>query len=718
MRQVAQNYKTGELSLLEVPVPATKPGGVLVRTEYSLISAGTEMMKVEESKLSMVGMAKARPDQVKKVVESAFQQGLAQTYRKVMNRLDAYTPLGYSLAGVVVEVGEGVDEFKVGQRVACAGNQYAFHAELNWVPKNLVVPVPDGVSAKDAAYATVGAIAMQGFRQAAPGLGETAVVIGLGLVGQLLVQILASAGVKCIGSDISENRCNLAVELGAEAAGASGTPGFEMAVEKLMALSDGYGADYVFITASTSSRQPVEFAAEIARDRAMIVDIGKTNLDLPWNAYYEKELDVRFSRSYGPGRYDPMYEERGVDYPIGYVRWTEGRNMSSVLDLIARGSMNVSRLTDHIVPIDDAVGAYERLHAGEMAGIGVLFEYPEQTSMARTVTSASTVRSSGAQGLVRLGVIGAGNYATTMLLPHLAEDDRVEMITVATTTALSAATAQRRFGFDEATTDIQTILDNDHINTVLIATRHDTHAEFVVRALEAGKAVFVEKPLAISADQLDRILETISTTGNDRLMVGFNRRFAPLLQSFATPWRDRGTPLIAQYDVNAGRLDADSWYRQTDLHGGRFAGEGGHFIDTLSWMVGALPTAVTAMATENDPDNLSSVIRFENGSVATLNYLTQGDSRYPKEMIRVFGDGSVSVFHNFARLESWGTGRKKHKVAVKGVDKGQRAELGAFVDAVTTGAAMPISLESLVRTTRATLAVSESITSGATVVLS
>ena len=558
---------------------------------------------------------------------------------------------------------------------------------------------------------------MQGFRQASPNLGETAVVIGLGLVGQLLVQILKSAGVICFGSDISDERCRLAVELGAEAAGAPGSPSFDRTVERLMALSDGHGADYVFLTASTSSRQPIEFAAEIARDRAMVVDIGKTNLDLPWNDYYEKELDVRFSRSYGPGRYDPMYEERGVDYPIGYVRWTERRNMASVLDLIAKGTVDVGRVTDHIVPIEDAVEAYERLHSGEMEGIGVLFEYPVEQSINRTISAPPRVRSAGAQGLVRLGVIGAGNYATTMLLPHLVEDDRVEMLSVATTTALSAVTAQRRFGFGSATTDVDGIFDDEAINTIVVATRHDTHAEYVTRALRAGKAVFVEKPLAISEEELDEIIATVHETGNDRIMVGFNRRFAPLLQGFATPWTNRSGPMIVHYDVNAGRLESDSWYRQTDIHGGRFAGEGGHFIDTLSWILGALPIEVSAMATPNDPDNLSAVFRFDDGSVAHLSYLTQGDTRYPKEVIRAFGDGNVSVFHNFARTETWGVGRKKHRVSVKGVDKGQKAELHRFVGSVATGAPMPIALDSLISTTRATLAVARSITTGGSVAL-
>ncbi len=378
MKQVAQNYRSGELSVVDVPPPSCAPGGVLVRTLCSLISTGTELMKVSESKMSLLGKARARPDQVRKVVDTVAQQGPVSAYKKAMNRLDSYTPLGYSLAGVVVEVGRGAEEFSVGQVVACAGNEYAFHAELNWVPVNLCVPVPDGVPPRLAAFATVGAIAMQGVRQGTPQLGDTACVIGLGLVGQLVVQLLVASGVRVVGLDVVPERCRLAEKAGALLCAAPDPRGWPRSRRPWPQASGGLGADRVFLVAGGSSNEPVEVAARLARDRATIVDIGKCHLDLPWNDYYEKELDLRFSRSYGPGRYDPLYEVDGVDYPAGYVRWTERRNLACFLDLIAKGDVDPEPLVSGTFPVTDAVDVYERLRTGALHGVGFLFDYPEQ----------------------------------------------------------------------------------------------------------------------------------------------------------------------------------------------------------------------------------------------------------------------------------------------------------------------------------------------------
>lgn len=734
MKQIAQNYKTGDLTLVDVPVPASRPGGVVVRTEYSVISAGTEKMKVDESKLSLIGKARARPDQVRKVVDSVNQQGLGSTYRKVMNRLDSFTPLGYSLAGTVIEAGES-SGFEVGQRVACGGNKYALHAEYNYVPANLCVPVPDGVDPRHAAFTTVGAIAMQGFRQANPQLGEVSLVIGLGLVGQLLVQLLNSAGVRTIGLDVSEERCRLAETAGAHACGAPGAASEEAAVAELMRLTGGAGADHIFLTAATASRQPVLTAADLARDRAVIVDIGKCNLDLPWNEYYEKELELRFSRSYGPGRYDPEYEEGGRDYPIGYVRWTEGRNMQSFVDLIEDRRIDLEPLIDEVFPFDDAVGVYERIHDGEINAIGVLFSYPEpddETAIVRTMTTDQPATSSTGNGAVtsgaspnrdkaspvkvagtihlRLGVIGAGNYATTMLLPHLAEDARVTLHSVATATALSAATAQKRFEMPSMSTDYRSILEDDSIHAVIVATRHDSHATIAGEALRAGKAVFVEKPLAVNEEQLTELLAIIDETGNDRIMVGFNRRFSPMLTSLRD-WNKAGQHLIqnAKYVVSAGHLAADSWYGEA-AQGSRFVGEGCHFVDTLSWWMGAQPTSLFAAATPDDPDNVEITLWYPDGSVGTVSYLTNGSTRFPKETFTAFGGGRVLRMRNFSAIEAWASGaRKKSQRAIRGIDKGQKAQLTAWVDATRSGGPMPIGLDSLVATTRATFAVADSL---------
>ncbi|MEP9381733.1 bi-domain-containing oxidoreductase [Nocardioides sp. KR10-350] len=730
MKHVAQNYKTGELSVLDVPEPACRPGGVLVRSLYSLISTGTELMKVSEARLSLIGKAKARPDQVRKVLDSVAQQGPMAAYRKAMGKLDSYTPLGYSLSGVVVEVGAGAEEFAVGDLVACAGNEFALHAEVNWVPTNLCVKVPAGVAPEHAAFATVGAIAMQGVRRGEPQLGETACVIGLGLVGQLVVRLLVAAGVRVVGVDTVPDRCRLAEKAGAVLAAGPDEEGVARLEEALAGLAapGTAGADAVFLAAGGHTNGPVELAVKLARDRAKVVDIGKTRLDLPWNDYYEKELDVRFSRSYGPGRYDDRYELDGVDYPAGYVRWTERRNLACFLDLIAAESLEVASLVDGVHPVADAAEVYERLRTGDLRGVGFLFDYPSTSELVRVTDLPHTGDPDGqqpvgivetrrgstiptghpspggrAEGAVRIGFVGAGSYASSMLLPHLAQlGDAAYLHTVATTRSLSAANAQRSFGFAHTTTDAEEVLASPEIDAVFVVTRHHSHAAFVRRALEAGKAVFVEKPLALSEDEVAAILETVAATGNDRVMVGFNRRFAPLVRQL----RDglgRG-PKHVRYLVNAGTLGADSWYRDADREGSRWAGEGGHFVDTVSALVGADPVAVTGLVGAEGAGDRHVTLEYADGSVGLVSYLEGGSSRFPKETIDVTGGGGNARLDNFTRVTIWNGRKKDAHRSLRGQDKGQRAELVAFVEAVRGGGAMPVSLDSLVATTRATLA--------------
>lgn len=715
MKQIAQNYRTGELAMLEVAAPLCRPGGVLVRSEFSLVSAGTEKMKVDESKMSLLGKARARPDQVRKVLDSLAQQGLRATYEKVVNRLDALTPLGYSLAGEIVEVGEGVTDLSVGQRVACGGNLYALHAELNWVPRNLCVPVPAGVDASHAAFTTVGSIALQAFRQSEARLGEAACVIGLGLVGQLLVQILRSAGLTVVGIDVSEERCRLAVRQGALAAAPADSGAFESVVGALRAATEGAGADHIFLAASTDQREPLFVAARLARDRARVVDVGKCNLDLPWNEFYEKELDVRFSRSYGPGRYDPLYEEGGIDYPVGYVRWTEGRNMRAFLDLVADGRVDVGALISGVFPFEEAVDVYERLHRGEIDSLGIVFRYPAGASSTGSAVVASARPATPAPGrrVVRLGFIGAGNYASTMLLPHLKDRTDVELVEVATATSLSGATAQRRFGFRTATTDYRHLLASDEVDAVVIATRHDSHAGLAAAALRAGKATFVEKPLATTPEGLEEVRAAAGESGNDRLMVGFNRRFAPLLVDMRQQWGPQSGPVIIDYTIRAGRLDVGSWYHRTDLHGSRFVGEAGHFVDTVSWWLGEDPIQAFAMIPPGDPGGLVCHLSYPGGAVATISYLTQGaPRRYPKEVMTVHGEGRVAVLSNYSRYDIWAGGKHHARRSRRGIDKGQRGEMQAFVSCVVAGSAMPIPLGSLLATTEATFAAERSAALG------
>jgi predicted dehydrogenase/threonine dehydrogenase-like Zn-dependent dehydrogenase len=704
MKQVAQNYKSGELTVLDVPPPVCAPGGVLVRSLYSLISTGTELMKVGEAKLSLLGKARARPDQVRKVMETVAQQGLVSTYQKVMNRLDSYTPLGYSLCGVVTEVGRGAEEFSVGQIVAAAGNEFALHAEYNWIPVNLCVAVPDGVQPEHAAFSTVGAIAMHGVRRSEVQLGDSACVVGLGLIGQLVVQLLVASGVRVYGFDMVEDRCRLAEKSGALLCAAPDEAGVA-AVERAL----GIGADHVFLAAGGSSNGPVELAARLARDRARVVDIGKTRLDLPWNAYYDKELDVRFSRSYGPGRYDDRYELEGIDYPVGYVRWTERRNLECFVDLIAREQIDISPLVAQVFPVADATEVYQQLSGGSLPGVGFLFEYPEVAEVAPTPVAVKRSPAAAKSGKVRFGFIGAGNYASSMLLPHLAKNEDVVLAHVATKRSLSAANAQRRFGFETVSTDARAVLEDDSLDAVFVVTRHSTHADLTCRALQSGKAVFVEKPLALTAEDTDRILRVVAETGNDRLMVGFNRRFSPLFTDLRSRFGAGDEPAVARYLVNAGRLDASSWYLDESLEGSRFLGEGGHFIDTLAWWFGSRPVEVYAVGGPGSGE-LQATLRFENGSTGTIAYSVSGNSRFPKETFDVSSGGVTARLDNFRRATVW-SGRRPVTRRAKG-DKGQGTELERFVAAVRSGEPMPIRFDSLVATTRATIAVQASLASG------
>jgi predicted dehydrogenase/threonine dehydrogenase-like Zn-dependent dehydrogenase len=710
MKQIAQNYKSGELAVLDVPAPVCRPGGVLVRSLFSLISTGTEMMKVSEASMSMVGMARARPDQVRKVLDTVQQQGVLTTYKKVMNRLDSYTPLGYSLCGVVTEVGRGAEEFKVGQLIAAAGNEHALHAEYNWIPVNLCAAVPPGVLPEHAAFSTVASIAMHGVRRAEVQIGETAAVIGLGLVGQLVVRLLIAAGVQVVGIDPVADRCRLAEKAGAALCGSPVDEGMDAVLRELANITRGRGADHVFLAAGGSTNGPVEAAVKLARDRARVVDIGKMKLDLPWSAYYDKELDVRFSRSYGPGRYDDRYELEGIDYPVGYVRWTEKRNLESFLDLLARNEIEVATLVSGVFPVTEAAKVYADLKSGELKAVGVLLEYPVPADDAPAPATSRVLpggskspapRRTSAQGKqVEVGFIGAGNYASSMLLPNLAQLNTVRLAHVATTRSLSAVNAQRKFGFTTASTSAEAVLEDSSLDAIFIVTRHQTHADLVCRALETGKAVFVEKPLALTHDEIDRIVATIEKTGNDRLMVGFNRRFAPLLADMKKSFGAGSSSSVTRYLVNAGPLDADSWYLNEEAQGSRFAGEGGHFIDTLSWWADSLPEEVYAIRGPEKND-VHATLRFANGN-----------SRYQKETLDATGGGRSARLDNFRAAAVWAGRRKSSAKARSGQDKGQRSEMERFVEAVRSGGPMPIAIDSLVATTSATVAVGASLLSG------
>lgn len=709
MRQVLQHVRSGRLELAEVPEPYAKSGGVVVRNAASLISAGTEKMVIEFAGKSMLGKARERPDLVKQVLDKVKKDGLAPTVQTVMTRLDQPIPLGYSCAGVVESVGRGGGEFAVGDRVACAGMGYASHAHAVFVPKNLTVRIPEGVSFEDASYVTLGAIALQGVRVAEPRLGESVAVIGLGLLGQITVQILRAAGCRVIGIDLDPSKIALARELGADAA-VSRAEDVQGAVA---AFTGGVGVDSVIITAATDSNDPIELAGELCRDRGIVSMVGAVKMDVPRKVYFEKELQLRLSRSYGPGRYDPEYEEKGHDYPIGYVRWTERRNMEEFLRLVAGGQVTPARLTTHRFDIGQAEKAYE-IVTGEdrQPFLGVVLTYGDNAGTGAVRRMELRPRA-GRDGKVGVGFIGAGNFAKGVLLPRFQKTTDLSLVGVSTATGMNAKATGEKFGFAYCTTDTAQLLADDGIGAVVIATRHGSHARFAADALRAGKAVFVEKPLAIDEEGLALVMEAQAESGA-LLTVGFNRRFSPLvdeMRRFFTP----GQPLAIQYRINSGPIPAGTWIHDPEDGGGRIIGEVCHFVDLAQALTGDEVVEVFAQSlggpTAELHDTVAITLRYRGGSIASINYFSTGDKSHPKEMVEVFGGGGIAVLDDFRTLTLTRNG-KARKVKRLSQDKGFDQEVAAFVAAVRDGGQAPIPMDALVATTRATFAVEESLRTG------
>ena len=738
MKQIIENLKTGRVELLEVPPPVLRGQGLLVRSRVSLISAGTERMLMEMGRKSLLGKARQRPDLVRKVLAKLRRDGFLATFAAVREKLDREIPLGYSVCGEVVEVGAAVRDIAPGALVACAGAGYANHAEVNYVPRLLAVPLPDGVSAEAAAYTTVGAIALQGIRNAETRVGETVVVLGLGLLGQLAVQMLKAAGCRVVGLDVAQVRVDLAAAHGADLALNVKAEGLH---ERVRQFTRGRGADAVLITAATSSSGPLELAAELARDRARVVLVGVTGMEVPRKEYYEKELTFIVSRSYGPGRYDPHYEEQGHDYPAGYVRWTENRNLEAFLDLVAAGSVRPEALTTHRFPIAEAERAFEMILRGREPYLGVVLTYPEATEPPprRIVLGAAPV--GRPTETVGVSFVGAGSFARAVLLPNLAKLSGVALRGIASASGLSARSAGKKYGFAYCASDPQEVLDDPQTHAVFIVTRHSQHADMACRALAAGKTVFVEKPLAVSLEQIEWIREALlgqaASRGNDphsqgsvagpgrtetalpspcspppapgSLMVGFNRRFAPLARELKEHVAGHG-PLTVHYRCNAGQIPADHWLASAE-EGGRIVGEGCHFFDFFQYLTDSEPLVVHAVSPGSGTsiDEAQATVTYHDGSVCHLLYTTQGPPSFSKERIEVFAAGRVGVLEDFRGLwlES-SSGRRKRRRLFR-ADKGHAAELAAFVEAVRTGAPMPIPLESLLATTLVSLAAVESL---------
>jgi len=723
MKQLLQNIKNGNTVVEDVPMPTPREGQALVKVSASLVSAGTERMVVEFAEKSYLGKARSRPDLVKQTLDKAKREGVMPTVQAVFNRLDQPMALGYSTAGTIIALGKNMQGFKVGQRVACAGGGYATHAEYNVVPRNLLTPLPKNVDFESAAFTTLGAIALHGFRLAEPQLGENVAVIGLGLLGLLTIQLAAAAGCNVLGIDLDPKRIKLAAALGLEAVT---RPQAESAAQ---AFTSNRGFDSIIICADTSSNDPVELAGVIARDRAKVVATGAVGLNFPRKIYYEKEIAFINSRSYGPGRYDSNYEENGHDYPIGYIRWTEGRNFQAVVDLLASDKLRVTSLISHRFPIEEGVKAYEVITGKKKeAFLGVLLKYEtsdekQETSNEKRVEFPLVTRRSSLAS-VKLGVLGAGLYANATLLPVLKNNKDFELVGIASSGGLHAQHSGKKFGFQYATSSDDEILNDPNINTVAILTRHDSHAELVVKALKAGKHVFVEKPLAIDLAGLNKVIKQLvtdhrpqtakhgqSSIVNGLLTVGFNRRFSPLAQSLHSLLVTRHEPLHAHYRINAGNIPLNHWTQDPTLGGGRIIGEACHFIDLISFLVGASPVSVAAHALPNQgkyrEDNISMTFTFPDGSIGVVDYLANGDKSFPKERLEVFCEGMIAVLDDYVSLTTVKDGKKK--VESMAQDKGWKAEMSAFAKSVREGIEPPISYEDLIGVTKSTFAAVESI---------
>lgn len=735
MKQVLQNLKTGQTIVADVPIPTPQAGEVQIRTAASLVSAGTERMLVSFAEKSLVGKARSRPDLVRQVIDKARREGPLTTLEAAFNRLDQPMPLGYSSAGTITALGEDVQGLRVGQRVACAGGNYAVHAEYACVPVNLVAPLSDNVDFDSAAFTTLGAIALHGFRLAGAQLGERVAVIGLGLLGLLAVELAQAAGCSIFGVDLSPERVALARDLGAQAVGRDG------AEEAALAFSHGRGCDAVLICADTASDDPVTLAGAIARDRARVVAVGAVGLNIPRKVYYEKELTFLNSRSYGPGRYDPGYEEGGRDYPIGYVRWTEGRNLEAVADLLANRRLDLHPLISHRFPIEQAPQAYE-LITGKLKQpfLGVLLTYgaaEAESSTAEAVTgkvdavgaapaaiaasSANGPRSTRPAGPVGVGVLGAGNFATAVMLPALKSIPAVKLVGIASASGMSARHAASKFGFAYAESDAARLLSDPAVEALAILTRHNLHAPQVLAALAAGKHVFCEKPLALSLEELDQIQAALAQPGSPLLTVGFNRRFAPLAVQMAGFFRGRSEPLLMHYRVNAGYIPLNHWTHDLEQGGGRIIGEGCHFIDLLASLVGAPPVSVSAHGLLDRgryrEDNVHLAFSFPDGSLGTVDYIANGDKSFPKERVEVFGGGKAAALDDFRSLELAGNDRRQVFRSRLRQDKGHRAEWVAFAAAIQAGSPPTIPYEQIFGVSRAAIAAVEALRTGRKIVL-
>lgn len=705
MQQLTQKLGSGEMVIQEIPYPQLGKGMIMIKNYYSIISAGTEGSTVQAARKSLIGKAKERPQQVKQVIDTLKKQGPIQTYRAVMKKLDAYSPLGYSCAGEVIEVGEGVISFKVGDKVACAGVGYANHAEIVSVPVNLSVKLNDEANLKDAAYNTLGAIAMQGVRQADMRLGETCVIIGLGLLGQLTALILKASGVNVIGIDVSEDAVKLAIDNKVcDFAFTRNSQGLE---EKINIITGGIGADAVVIAAATSSTDPINFAGSIARKKGSVVVLGAVPTGFDRDPFwYRKELELKMACSYGPGRYDLNYEEKGIDYPAPYVRWTQNRNMQAFQELLASKRIDIGYMSTHEFAFDEAPKAFDLVVSRTEPFIGIALKYDTNKSHSKSKIVFDNNQGKSTSK-VNVSFIGAGSYAQGNLLPNIPENSQISKIGVLTNTGTTSKRVAEKFKFNFCASLENDVLD-EKTNTVFVATRHDSHGSYVLKALEHNKHVFVEKPLCLKESELDTIIEA-QMQSQTAVMIGFNRRFSPLTKKIKNVIGSG--PMTMIYRINAGAIPKDTWIQDMEVGGGRILGEACHFIDYLTYLNGSLPTNVSAQVLA-DPENLNDTVnimlQFENGSTGVVCYYANGAKSLAKEYVEVFASGTSAILNDFKELCIYGKG-KPSKTKLLNQNKGQKEMVEGFVNGIITNGSAPIPFSEIVAVTKASFKVLESI---------
>lgn len=710
MKSILQNVKTGQVSLEEIPEPMLKPGNLLVQNVCSLVSAGTERAVLDFSNASYLKKARMRPDLLRKVINKAKNDGFWQTYKVVSELIEQKIQLGYSTAGVVIGVGEEVSDIKCNQRVACAGLFLATHSEVISVPRNLVVPIPESVTAEEACYVTLGAIALQGVRIAKLELSENVVIYGLGLVGMITLQLVKAAGCRVIGIDTDKSKLKKASDLGCDVVNV--TQDME---KNIINLTGGYGADKVLICAATKSNEPIERTPAFTRLKGVVVVIGDVGMNIPRRAYYDKEIEIKLSRSYGPGRYDLSYEEGGIDYPYAYVRWTENRNMQSVMDLLNRKRLNLDILTSHKIDINNALDAYNIIEGKRKEKfLGIVIKYDKHKRLIRGPIIRNKILKK--DGPIKLGVIGAGNFGKAFLIPAFNRQKEICFAGIVTASGVSAASMAKKYDMDIISSDPEDLIQNPRINALLIASRHDSHASYVIRGIEEDKAVFVEKPLAITKNELNEINklyhQKIQEGKTPLLTVGYNRRFSPLAVEAKKLFIKTNEPISIIYRINAGEIPRSEWIHDPMQGGGRIIGEVCHFIDFITYMVGETPYSISGTSLQKDgkpvDDVVTITLEYLNGSIGTIHYFSNGSTAMRKEYIEIFSGNISAELINFKKLKVYGAkalGKKYYLNQQKGYDQ----EASAFVKSFLSGGNPPIPFEQLYFTTLTSLLAKEAI---------